>query len=66
MGSQQTSEEALRRSTISLLLEIHIKNLAILIHSSPQVVLFAIDLHEDFVDVEGISVASMLTLQSAA
>ncbi|MCP4950600.1 MAG: hypothetical protein GY922_01965 [Proteobacteria bacterium] len=27
--------------------------------------LFAVDLHEDFVDVEGIAVASVLALQSA-
>ena len=31
----------------------------------PEVVLLAIYLHEDFIDVEGVAVASMLTLQPA-
>jgi hypothetical protein len=33
---------------------------------SPQVVLVAIDLHEDFVDEEGIAVSPVLPLQSSS
>jgi hypothetical protein len=35
------------------------------IYGPPKVVLFAIYLYEDFIDVEGIAVAAMLTLQSS-
>ena len=38
---------------------------ALLIDSPPQIMLLAIDLHEDFIDVEGIAEASVLTLQPA-
>ncbi len=41
-------------------------NLAILIHRSPKVMLFAIDLHEDFIDVEGVAVSTMPPLQSSS
>ena len=39
-------------------------NLAVLIYSSPQIMLLAVDLYEDFIDVEGVAVASVLSLQS--
>jgi hypothetical protein len=42
-----------------------IRNFAILIHSAPEVMLLAIDSDGDFIDEEGIAVASMLTLQRA-
>ena len=65
MGSQQTSEEALCSGSISLLLKIHINNLAILIHSAPWVLLPTIDLYEYFVEEESVTAASVLSLQSA-
>ncbi|MGB5708904.1 MAG: hypothetical protein WBM41_19010, partial [Arenicellales bacterium] len=34
-------------------------------HSSPQVVLLAVDFHKDFIDVAGIAVASVLSFQPA-
>ena len=38
-------------------LEVDIHYLAILIHSPPQIMLLAINLHKDFIDIEGIAVA---------
>lgn len=35
-------------------LQAHINHIAVLVHSPPKVMLLAVDLHEDFVDVEGI------------
>ncbi|MFT4873686.1 MAG: hypothetical protein ACJARU_000137 [Congregibacter sp.] len=47
------------RDSIPFSLKQYINQLPILVHSAPQVMLLAIDLHEDLVDVEGIAVASM-------
>jgi hypothetical protein len=38
---------------------------AILVNCPPEITLLALNLHEDFVDVEGITIASVLTLQSS-
>ena len=61
MASQQPFEEAFRRRTITPGLEKDINDIAILIHSPPEVVLLAVDPHEDFVDVEGIAKASVFS-----
>lgn len=63
MASQQTLEEAFSRSTISFGLKIHIYHFTILVHGSPKVRLLAIDLHKHFIDEEGITVSSVLSLQ---
>jgi hypothetical protein len=57
MVPQQASEKAFSRSPIPFGLKIHINDFSILIDRSPQVLLLAIDLHEDFIDVEGIAIA---------
>ena len=54
MGSHQATEETLRSSSVPFSLRIHIKHLAIVVNSSPQVVLLAIDRYKDFVDGEDI------------
>ena len=64
MASQQTLKESLSSSTITLRLQIHINNLTILIDCSPQVVLFAIHLYKDFIDAEGVAIASMFSFQA--
>jgi hypothetical protein len=51
-------------------LKIYIHNLAILVDSPPEIMLLAIDLlarhtGEDFIDVEGVTVASVLSFESA-
>jgi len=51
---------------IALYLKIHINDLAILVNSSPPVMLLAVDLHKDFIDVEGVSVASVLSFESSS
>lgn len=65
MISQYTPEEPLCSRAIPLCLKIHIDDVTILFHSSPQVAPLAVDLHEDFVNVEGVTVAPMLSLQAA-
>jgi hypothetical protein len=41
-------------------------NLSNLIYRSPQIVLSAIDLHKDFIDVEGIAITTVLSFQSSS
>jgi hypothetical protein len=47
-------------------LKIHINHISILVNGSPQIMLLTIDLYEDFIDVEGITLASVLALQSTS
>jgi len=56
-------EESLSRNPIPLGLEIDINHCAVLICRSPQVVLFAIDPNEYFIDEEGLTVTTVLSLQ---
>ena len=60
---QQASKETLRSSTILFSLQIHINHLAILVNSSPQIVLLAIDLYKDLVGVKAIAITSVFSLQ---
>lgn len=62
---EQPPEESLRCSSIPSGLEIHINNLAVLVHSPPEKMLLPINLHKDFINVQGITTASMLSFQSA-
>ena len=66
MAPYQSLEEALGRSPIPASLQIYIYYLAVLVNCAPEVMLLAIDLDEDFIDVEGITVASMLSLQPSS
>jgi len=45
--------------------EIYVNHLPILIYGPPQVALLAIDSDKDFIDVESITVSSVLSLQSS-
>jgi hypothetical protein len=45
-------------------LQIHINHLPILVNCPPQIVLFTIDLYDDLIDVEGIAIAAMVSLQT--
>jgi len=51
---------------ISASLQIDIDHFSILIHSTPQVLLLAIDLHEDLIDVERIAVATVSLFESTS
>ena len=53
------------RNPIPLGLEEYINHFTILIDGSPQVMLLTVDLHENFVNIEGITIASVLSLQPA-
>ena len=63
--TKESPEKPFSCGSISSCLEIHINHFAILINSAPQVMLLAIDLYKDFIDEEGISIASVLTFQPA-
>ena len=65
MTTHQSLEEALGCCNIPFGLEIDIHHLATLVNGTPQIMLFAIDVDEGFVNVEGIAIASMFTLQSS-
>jgi len=45
-------------------LQVYINDIATLINSAPQIMLLFIDLHKDFIDVEGITITLMFLLQS--
>jgi hypothetical protein len=53
-------------ASISTGLEIHIHHFTVLINSTPEIMLLAVDLHKDFVDVECVTVASVFPLQPSA
>ena len=58
MLTEQPSEEPLRRNTILFGLEKGVYHISILIGGPLQVVLPTADLHEYFIDVEGIAVTA--------
>ena len=64
MAGYQTVKESFSCGPISLDLQIYVNNFTILIYSPPQIMLFAIDLNEYYIDVEGVAVPLMLSLQS--
>jgi hypothetical protein len=63
MRPDQAPEKALSSRPVALRLKIDINDFAILVNCTPEIMLLAIYLHEDLVDVEGVSVASVLSLQ---
>jgi len=63
MTFQQALEEAFRGCTIPLGLNKYIDHLTVLIDGSPQLMLLAIDLHEDLVNEEGVTIASVLAFK---
>jgi hypothetical protein len=66
MTSQQTLEESFRCSTISASLNKHINNFAILIDSSPQVLLLAVYVYEDCINVERITITNVPPFQPSS
>ncbi len=66
MTLHKTLEEALSRCTIPPYLQKHIDHFTILIDSSPEVILLAVDLHKGFVDEESVAIASVLSFQSTS
>lgn len=64
MPAQQTFEESPCGGPIPASLRKHVDYLTILTDGAPEVMLFAIDLREYFINVEGIALALVLPLQS--
>jgi hypothetical protein len=65
-ASRQAFEEFLCSSAITLCLKININDLTVAIDSAPQVMLLTVDFDEDFLDVERVTLALMLSFQSAS
>jgi len=65
MISQQTLEKPLCCRSVPPGMQINIYHFAILVNSCPQVMLLAVNLHEEFINEESIAVALVLPLQSA-
>jgi hypothetical protein len=61
----QPFKEALGRRSVTTGLQEYIYYFAILIHSTSKVVLLAVDLDEDFIDLEGVAIVTMLSFQAA-
>jgi hypothetical protein len=61
---QQPLKETLCSLSISPFLQEHINNLTILIHSTPQIVLPPMDLHEHLINEESIAIALVLSSQT--
>jgi hypothetical protein len=61
---QQSLEKTPCCPAVSSRLQKHIDHLSILVHRSPQIVLLAVDLHEDFINEEGIPIALMFSPES--
>jgi hypothetical protein len=53
----QSPEEPLGSSPISSVLQEYIYYLPILVNGAPEIVLFASDLHKDFIYVEGVTIS---------
>ena len=64
MTTQQMLEEPLRSSTVSPRLQININYFTILVYRSPEIVLFAVDLYKDLVNVESVAEFWLPALQA--
>jgi hypothetical protein len=62
--SYKAPEESLRCCAIPLCLQVDINHLAILVNSTPQLMLLTVDLNEDFIDVERVAVGSVFLFPS--
>ena len=64
MASQYPFEEPICSSPVTFFLQIHVNHFTVLICRSPQVMLLAVDLNENVIDVERVAVASVFSFQS--
>ncbi len=63
---QQFAEEALSRSTVSAALDQDVDRIAVLIHSSPQVVALTLDRDEEFIQVPGVAQTTLPSFQGSS
>ena len=66
MASQYPFEEPICSSPVTFFLQIHVNHFTVLICRSPQVMLLAVDLNENVIDVERVAVASVFSFQSSS
>ena len=66
MTSKQSPEETLGGSTIPLCLQIYINYISILIYCPPEIVLLPVYLHKDFIDIERVTITSVVSLETAS
>ena len=64
LTSQQSAQESLGGALIAARLQQNIDDITVLIHRTPKIMLLAIDFHEDFVQIPGITEASLFLLQA--
>jgi hypothetical protein len=64
MGFQQAFEESLGSSSVPPNLQKNINNFAVLVNGAPEIVLLALDLHKNLIDVKCIAVTLVLSFQS--
>ena len=62
--SYKAPEETFCSSPVTFFLQIHVNHFTVLICRSPQVMLLAVDLNGNFIDVERVAVASEFSFQS--
>ncbi len=63
MRFEQAFEESLSRITVPARLQKYIDHLTVLVNSSPQIVLFALNFHEYFIYIERITVALVFSTE---
>lgn len=63
--AQSSPETPLCGCSISSGLQVHINHFAILVNGSPEIVLLAFDPDKNFIDAEGVAIATMLSLESS-
>ena len=66
MGLQQSFEEVLSGFAVAPALQKDFDDFSVLIDSSPQIVLYTIDLHEDFIDIKGITKTLVSAFQTSS
>ena len=64
--SNQVLEESLSCIAVPARLQKYIDHLTVLVNSSPQIVLFALNFHEYFVYIESVTIALVISAQSLA
>jgi len=64
MHSDQALEESLSCVSVPARLKKYIDHLSVLVNSSPQIVLFALNLHEYFIHIESVTIALVISARN--
>jgi hypothetical protein len=63
---QQLAKEPFRRAGVTISLDQYVNHVPVLIYGPPQILLLAIDFHENLIDVERITITTMPTFESSS